>query len=390
MTSFLHRIFLLIALISLAGCAAQPPIRATPVRVAIPEGGVAVPMSASRLGPPYVEVKVDGRPTDLIIDTGAYATLISPALADRAGAKVRRTQLRSVDAGGNVRRPRGIARLGSIDLGNASFVDVEAVVQDVSVLASAGDPISGAIGTPLFRDALVTLDYPNAKLVIEEGSLPDPNGQDVLPLRVGPLGRPLVEMKIGEKTVWVLLDTGYDGGLSLPDSARKLYPGAEKAYPGPSFAYYHGHGQGDRARLTDDLHIGWHVVRQPIVDLGIGRDPIIGGDYLRHFAITLDQRNGRVRFTRKDITPIRVPSIYGPGYYVERQSGKVIAVLPRSGAARAGLKVGDRLSSIDGMPYARFRDLREHIVLQQNTVSLIYERNGRLFPLVVPITVLLP
>jgi hypothetical protein len=200
----------------------------------------------------------------------------------------------------------------------------------------------------------------------------------------------MVPLQIGQRTVWMLLDTGFSSGLGLPDWARKEILGTTRTVPGAPFAYYHGHGQAERARLKDDLHIGWHVIRQPIVELGLGNDPVIGAEYLKHFVVTIDQRNGRVRFTRKAITPIKVASIVGPGFYIDLKTAKVIAVVPRSGAAKVGLRIGDRLEMIEGIPFEEYRTMESPRALHAGSVSLVYVRDGRRFPVIVPITVLLP
>jgi predicted aspartyl protease len=350
---------------------------------------VEIPLLGSVHGTPRIRVTVDDAAGEMIVDTGAFATLISPEFAARATVPVRQTTMRSVDAGGNVKVARGIAQFDALGIGGATFYQVDAVVQDVSVLGASGEAVGGAIGMPVFRDVLVTFDYPRKMLVIEHGDLPEPNGQDVLPLRAGPSGKPMIPVRIGDKTYWALIDTGFSSGLGVPTSLRREIAGADRTVPGAPFAYYHGQAQGERARLAGDLRIGWHIIRRPIADIGLGKDIVLGAAYLKNFAITIDQRNSRVRFTRKDVTPIHVPSIVGPGFYVDLETARILVVVPNSGAARAGLQVGDQLVMIEGVPFMQYRRMSMPVALEPGLVSLVYERHQRRFAVRVPITTLL-
>jgi predicted aspartyl protease len=379
--------------VSTFACAPVEPVYLAPAKTELAHDRVEIPLLPSAQGSPRVKVRVNGSEGQMIVDTGAFSTLVSPELAKAATAPVRSTKIRSIDGGGNVRVPDGVARFNALSLGDlsaATFYSIDAVVLDVSVLGSEREPVAGAIGMPAFRDVLLTVDYPSQKLVIEKGSLPEVNGYDILPLRVGPKSLPMVPLAIGDRVVWTLLDTGFASGLGVPQSMARELPGLDKAVPGQPFSYYHGDGKTTRARLTADVKIGWHVLRTPIVDIGVGNTPVIGAAYLRQFVVTIDQRNRRVRFVRREITPIKTPSIVGTGFFVDLQTGVLIAIVPGSGAARAGLRIGDRLTAIESIPFDTYRDKMSGKPLRVDAVSLTYERDDEAFDVRVPITVLVP
>ncbi|HEX6086984.1 MAG TPA: hypothetical protein VF266_20815 [Thermoanaerobaculia bacterium] len=58
---------------------------------------------------------------------------------------------------------------------------------------------------------------------------------------------------------------------------------------------------------------------------------------LRHFAITLDQQNQRVRFTGSPAVIAQPPSLRSFGLSVQSSSGKVTSVREGTPAARAGV-----------------------------------------------------
>jgi hypothetical protein len=384
--------FALSVLIAVAGC--QPgsvALRPTPAGVSLSETTVAdVPLVASVFNAPRVAVKANGVSAEVIIDTGAFASLMSADFARSTAAEVRSTKLRSVNAGGVARSARGIARFDTLAIGSAVFHDVEAVLHDVSVLRTAGEPIVGALGLPVFRDVLLTIDYPNGRLRVERGSLPEPDGRDVLSLRVDGRGLPYVRVRLGSRQAWALLDTGYSLGLALPASMKASVPGAGNTVAGPPVLYYgSGRRQVEQARLGVDVALGRHVIARPIADIDVaGEELILGATYLRHFSITFDQRNGRVRLARRQADPIRTPSIRGTGYYVHPVDASIIAIVPASGADRAGLWIGDKLLAIDGVPMSTYRIVGDLPRAREDEVVVTYERGGKAFTAVVKVGVL--
>ncbi len=340
---------------------------------------VDAPLIASHFNAPRLAVRANGKPFEMIVDTGAFASLVSMELATASNADIRATKLRSVNAGGNVRPAQGIAHFNALAVGAATFYDVQAVIHDVTVLRTANEPIDGALGLSVFHDLLLTIDWPNSRLRMERGELPPVNGRDVLPLRMDERGLPLVQIKIGSRQVWALIDTGYSLGLSLPASAKSNTPLASPAVQGPPVLYYGiGQRQAEQARLAVDATIGWHVLAKPIVDLGVSNEQaILGAAYLRHFAITFDQQHGRVRFERKETAAVQTPSIMGTGYYIHPKNDTILAVTPNSGADKAGLRVGDKLLTVDGVSLATYRLVGDVPRARQDESVVTYLRSGQ-------------
>lgn len=392
--SWFRKCPLAIAGLLLIGC--QPP---TPPLSAVPQGVLIssrergdVPLVPSVFNAPRLGVAFNGVPAEVIIDSGAFASLTSPAFAKSARAEVRRTKLRSVNAGGSARAAQGIAHFETVAIGETTFTGVDAVLHDVSVLQVAREPVVGALGLPVFRDVLLTIDFLNGVLRVERGSLPPVDGKEVLELkRSAANGLPYVKVRVGPREVWALVDTGYSLGLALPASVKKSTPGASATVAGPPVLYYGtGMRQSEQARLAVDVTVGRHVIEKPIADIGVaGDETILGAAYLRHFAVTFDQRNGRVRFARAAREPIRTASLVGAGYYVHPADESIVAIVPGSGAARAGLKVGDKLVAIDGVPISTFRIVGDLPRAREDESDVTYERGGKAFTTVVKIGVLL-
>ena len=408
------------------GCAGrrEPPAQLAPASVLLASPAVFVPMRPGSSGVPTLLAAVGSaeRPGApgmgsaglalMILDTGASFVVVTQELASRTGLPVRPSRLYGSDATGSVRRAAGAARVSRLCLGGprpgaattaetsaadpnvACFGAFDAYVTDLSHLARIpGTRVDGIVGLPLFRDVLLTIDYPHAALRVERGELPPPDGRDVLPIRFGAGGRALIPLNLGGRELWAHLDSGFSGGLVVPDRAVADFPGAEAAVSaGDKFNFVHGgSGRARTARLTDDLRLGRHVIRRPVVSVGLGQEPTLGTEYLRHFAVTIDQKNRRVRFARTEPSPIEVPPVYRAGFEADPSTGTVKYVMPDSGAQRAGMRVGDRVTAVEGVPFDRYvRQGGTPSLAKPGYVGVQVERDGKLLKLSVPLTVVVP
>src|ERR1051326_8132692 len=134
-------------------------------------GVVSVPMDLSS-GQPVVEVYLNGKgPFRMFLDTGAGSTVLDRSLADELALRhVGKTRM------GDPANPEAIAadlvRIDSLRIGPASFEGIEAASWDRSGLRRDANPPRGVIGFALFRELLLTLDYPGAQVRLAHGTLP--------------------------------------------------------------------------------------------------------------------------------------------------------------------------------------------------------------------------
>ena len=108
------------------------------------------------------------------------------------------------------------------------------------------------------------------------------------------------------------------------------------------------------ARLDGQLKFGHYVVQDPhgAVNREGRHSSLIGSRMLEKFAVTLDQKNLRIRFARADSSPIKPPAFRVAGFRLqnEKEDFVVWGVLPGSSAEKAGLKNGDVVVEIQGKP----------------------------------------
>ena len=137
-------------------------------------------------------------------------------------------------------------------LGAAAFERVPALVFDFSDLSDhLGVPIDGIIGFPVFRDTLLTMDYPAARLVIAPApaAAPRPGPRSSTIAFNNEQNTPLIPIQMGNESFIVLIDSGSDGSLSL--NPVGLHP---RFANGPRIGTLISSLQGDRRQLTGRLN----------------------------------------------------------------------------------------------------------------------------------------
>ncbi|MBL9188923.1 MAG: aspartyl protease family protein [Opitutaceae bacterium] len=350
-------------LVWLAGCSVMPQRRPSePGRTTLASPLVILP--AQLIGNYLLlEVKWDRHgPYRFLIDTGSSVTLVTPALAQRYPGREpfspAATRVRVTGADGGVKElPR--ASLRRIDLGEARFDDVEVLVYDCAPLsAHLGVRIDGVLGFPLFRETVLTLDYPGARVILQAAA-----DRPLLPGSAVAFDdsrkTPVVPVKIGDRTVVALIDSGSDAVFSLNPLGME-----PRFASGPAEGGTIGTLGGERrrrvGRLADSLAIGEHVFREPVVDL-TDELSAVGGGMLRHFAVSFDQKRDRVIFFRDDRAPIRPLGVRSAGVSFTKTPAywRVSGVVPRSPAEVAGVQTGDLVTRINGEPVAQW-ELRRY------------------------------
>jgi len=290
------------ALLALSG--ALLPARPQSVDIAVPKQDAAPPGTYSApmeiiYGKPYVNVMVNGHgPYRFMVDTGTGGeALISVELAEELKLPtVNKTRLSDPSKEGL--HYTDVVMIDALNIGGAEFDEVLAARHRIY-----GEDINcqGILGFPLFEDFLLTLDYPNRRLVLSPGALVPDGESSVLPFRM-PDGVPIAPLRIGDLRVEALFDSG-GTGLSLP---QRLV--SQLHFSGDPMPYGLAESLSSRfeiklGKLASNVQLGEFTFAAPFVEINSAFPLINFGAYaMENFAITFDQMNQLMRLDSSEKT----------------------------------------------------------------------------------------
>jgi hypothetical protein len=315
-------------------------------------------------------------PYHFVIDTGSSVTLVSPELAARysqgnlAPPGEPQVRVRAPNGGSMLLDP---VTLGRIQLGSVRFEQVPALSYDCSDLsAQFGVKVDGVLGFPLFRNAVLTLDYPHKRIVLRS-RIPEEGLPGEAILFTNPDKTPLIAVRLGNHDLEALIDSG--SGQSLVINPAGILPRfAFGPVEGPVVATLAGDRVSYVGRVDGVLRIGSFDIPNPVSEV---TDELssVGGGILSHFIVTFDQEHDEVFFQAGSDADIVVPALRGTGMSFRKTPAywKVVGVIQDSPAAAAAVTKGDLVSRINGEPVASWDPARfEHLLAKAATIDFTF------------------
>ena len=342
---------------------------------------VTIAADVTSYGLIFLQARVNNsQPMWFALDSGAsFPFVIDVRRARVLGLKLQGNLTREAGAGPGayeVTQTRGV----SINLGGLNFADQTAgVIALGSLEAQAGRPLDGLVGLDLFTRYVVEIDYVGNEIRLydpqtytytgagESIPLTLRDGNFFVPAKIEMPGRPRLDgqflVDTGGGLVTAVLTTPFARSNNLPSN---LPAPTQRTILDRSLA-----GLGGETRLlvsrATSFTLGNLVIREPVIYVSQDRggalasshfDGVIGGEILRRFKVVFDYARGRLILepnahyaepVEYDMSGIRLRA-NGADF----KTFRVYQVLEDSPAAEAGLRVGDVLAAIDGVPAARF------------------------------------
>jgi predicted aspartyl protease len=244
-------------------------------------------------GKPYVMVMVNGKgPFRFVIDTGTGAqALVTPELAGELGLpSIGEARLTDPSGQGSERSP--IVLVQSLRVADVEFTAIGAILHP---LPREDADCQGLLGFALFRNYLLTLDYPAQRMTLAQGSLVPDGGYNVLPMRIQD-GVPVFTLHLDGVQIEAQLDSG-GIGLSLPEPVA-----ARLRFDVDPTLFANSESVATRFQikagvLGADVNLGRYTFTHPFVEV----NPVFplanfGACPMQQFAITFDQVDLLVRF----------------------------------------------------------------------------------------------
>ncbi len=295
-----------------------------------------------------------------VFDTGGSSGFIDPDGLERISGK-------RIEEGKRV-------RMEDLSVAGKPFNKFRVRVRDLDHLSRAlGRELDVFLPFQAFASYLLILDYPAVEMRIVRGELPRPDGVTVFSAK-GKDSRPWLEMRVGGKKRKLLLDSGASGGVSIRRKGK--FDWASEPVPVRLVQGMNEARLQEMGRLREQVTVGPLVLDDPVVSLTDDTE-LLGAQVLQHCVATFDQENRRVRLEPATLEPVRLASVRGTGavFGTDVESWVVVRVAAGSPAEAAGLRKGDRLTHVDGVPVFEL-GCRE--IEREEPDSLVYgvERDG--------------
>jgi tetratricopeptide (TPR) repeat protein len=273
-------------------------------------GGPPVTQVPFQLGSdrrPYVRVKLNGRDSTFVIDTGSGFTVISKDAAKKFGVSEIARGGKSQGVGGSGKFQIVYGLIKSLQIGEAKIRMIPCFVRPFHGDRDRpeGEKADGFIGLSVLSHFLTELDYKEARMRLDRSnagassnfSIP---GTTLVPFRTTQNGLISVETEFdGNHFVNAILDSGASSTVISSAAVERLNLG-DQIIKGQTTSVIGAAGITEnvrmlfirKCRVADQLQSN---LRALVLDFGainetsgFEQSGILGGDFLRHFRLTID------------------------------------------------------------------------------------------------------
>ena len=370
--------------------ATTPPPQPPPsYRFSSGDATLNIPVDLIANGLVFVQAKVNDHPGWFILDNASQGFLVDREYALQISLQTSGSAVSRNDVSDSVQV--GVIRDVQIGLPGMDLTHRNLVVIDLKSLESAiGHTVDGIIGSRLFDDFIVAVDFERRLLSIylpEKYQL-SPR-ETALQVRLDEHGFQFIDATIalpGTEPIAAnfLIDGGANSYVDLykPFSdAHHLPPPAMKLLDDPGSSA--GGATQSRDGRAERITVGPFSVEKPPITLSEGTEGLmavkdhaglIGAQFLERFTVVFDNRSKRLWLTpnrsyadpaKYDESGLRIRA-EGPAF----RRFVVNRILPQSPAAEAGIQPGDIIESIDGLSEEEMTLTELRIVLCQPKETL--------------------
>ncbi len=327
----------------------------------------------------WLDVMLNGKgPFHFAFDTGG-ANIIDPAVAKELG--VASGGSIEVTGSGSGSAESSFAVIKTLQVGDARVTDQVFVVLPIAqgVGMSSGMRMDGLIGYEVLSRFVTTFDYGNKKLVFHmPGAYTSPSDATIVPIALFGT-QPQFACGIDDVPATCTLDTGASQSLSFYTPYIEAHPDVLPAKHSEEGVDGFGVGGPTIGRLgrLRTFTVGGLTLHDLVGDYptqGAGGLALpffganVGGGVWKRFTMTLDYRGGTMTLTPNAAFAVRDHWERSGLYLINRGGITVIDVRPGTPAAKAGLKKGDVIVSLNGASNPSLSDVRSAFLAAPGTV----------------------
>ena len=311
----------------------------------------------TRGGKLFINAVANGEAGEFILDSGS-PTILSRDFADALGLEIV-AQNTGRDANGTA-VTMDFAILRTLQIGTAVFHDIPVLIHDFSNLDMGACLVGpGILGSELFPGSVWRIDTQAAQLSIAAHLTDLPGLDPVISARLYDFGyphAPIIDYSVGDVSDKALFDTGSSAEVALFSQVAQA-PSVRQGGQADSLATgtgYEGESAGGRGEVTTLTRFTLSDFRLDGGDLGPVRATVrgvpptlVGAGILASHVVTLDYPGEQfVVQARHPSAPAHVEAGYSLALVGD--DIRVVQLFDHSAAARAGLRLGDRVTELTG------------------------------------------
>ena len=243
---------------------------------------------------PIIEVMIDEKgPYTFIFDTGSTTNIIDESLNKEFGFKVVGEDPLMTPGSKNRLASKRVA-VPQVKLARTNISkDVEMNVISLRAML----PVDGILGGFFLEEYLLTIDYPNSKLILTLGEL-NKTAKDVVPF-IQDARSINMNIDIDGNNVEAHLDSGNPYSITLPNSLRDKLTFKETPRKGLPMRTPVATFESWEAELVGNITIGNAVFKNPRVRLAEGFKYVnLGYAIINELLITIDRKNNLIKLER--------------------------------------------------------------------------------------------
>lgn len=323
----------------------------------------------TRYGLIIINLKVNNKNYDFILDTGMDITAVTPKVAKELGLKTVETNIITDIHQQKLERP--VVILDNVEMNQVRWQQTAAFVTDFNQGMFKCLGVEGILGANLMNKSILYLDF-EQKMVHFVGEREQLNiGEAAYRLSFESHYAPDVDLTIGRVTLRdVTFDTGNNGTSVLPHSFfTRVDSGVIPDYvvrEGSSSMGVSGYGkqEADIVANVPKWSIGDFTSKNTVFEFKKETISSLGSSFIKQFNSIINWKNQTI-----ELFPVAEPELeeklsYGFEMVYAKDVFQVVALYKNSNAAQKGLCIGDKIVTIND------KDIRAIVIPEACNYSL--------------------
>ncbi len=310
-----------------------------------------------QLGLIFIDVEIEGVTYKFMLDSGS-SNVISKDLAEKLNAQSNNKN--NLEDSQGVSSEVDFTVIDNIGIGELNYLNTGAAIIDLNTSDDiACLNIDGLIGANLMKKSIWKIDYQTKMIqisnTIDSFEIPDENER--IPIFTELTGSPIIDVIIdGIEEKNVIVDVGSNGGFSLSMETyesllndnpnikkRSGYGLSSSALSGNDFStttFYEA--------LTNTISFGEVSIKNRSVDFSEDENvSTIGSEFLENYDVIINWIDYEIILIKKKEWSKPEVSSYGFTYRYNSNHLVIDKLFNNSEAKKAGLKINDRISSVN-------------------------------------------